>query len=182
MTEENHLAKYVPEVAKQKERDNRKPKEKKHDPSAEKEELKFKFFNETDHKTIRDDLVRELNVIADKYIVNHIDLDECVGYNGKWSDRDWSWKATFFIKYLEQYEDTVDYEIVPHYRFWLDWTISQCSIMVWNLVQKTETVNYILSGTIPKTNLSRKRGRDSINVVSDHLADIEVRAFEEKFK
>lgn len=160
----------------------KKAKEKKHDPSTEKEEPKFKFFNTAEHKTVRDDLVRELNEIADKYTVNHIDLDECVGYNGKWSDRDWSWKATFFIKYLKQYEDTVDYEVVPHYRFWLDWTISQCSVMVWNLVQKTETVNYILTGSIPKTDLSRKKGRDNINVVSDYLADAEAEKFEEMFR
>ena len=130
--------KLLPITAEDKEKDRitQKKKAPKHDPS-EKKELTFKLFNDTDHKNIREDLVRELNVIADKYDVEHIDLENSPPSPDDFFARDWSWRSNFFIEYLKNYEDTIDYDFYPHYRTWLDYTINYCSIMVWNLAIKT---------------------------------------------
>ncbi len=155
-------------------------KEKKHDPSSDKKERGHKFFNNMP-KIIRRDLLRELNTIADRYDVAHIDLENSAPYPD-WSARDWSWRSSFFVKYLREYENTIDYTLVDHYRWWLDQLINQCSVMIWNLVQKTMKDDYKKTNVVPVSPLSKKKGRDSIAAVSEYFADKEVMEFEEMFK
>lgn len=182
MAKKRDLSKYIPEVAKEKERKSRGKKAKKHDPSSdEKKERVHKFFNNI-QQIIRRDLLRELNKIADKYNVEHIDLENSPPYPDNFSVRDWSWRSSFFIKDLEKYENSIDYMFVDHYRFWLDQVIDKCSCMVWNLVRKTYKDEHKKTGIVPKSPLSKKKGRDSIQAVAEYFADKEVTEFEEMFK
>jgi len=160
----------------------KKKKEKKHDPSSDKKEkLGHKFFNDMPN-IIRRDLLRELNTIADKYDVNHIVLENSQSYPDNFFVRDWSWRSAFFIKDLEGYENTINYIVVDHYRWWLDQLIDKCSIMVWNLTIKTYRQEHKKTGVVPKSPLSKKKGRDSIEAVAEYYANKEVEEFEEKFK
>lgn len=182
MVKKNRLEKYIPEVAKEKERKNKGKKGKKHDPSSEeKKERSHKFFNNMP-KIIRRDLLRELNKIADKYNVEHIDLENSPSYPEDFSARDWSWRSSFFINDLKRYEETVDYTFVDHYRYWLDQLIKQCSIMVWNLAHKTMKDEYKKTNLVPASPLSKKKGRDSIEAVAEYFADKEATEFEEMFE
>lgn len=159
----------------------KKKKAKKHDPSVEKTERSHKFFNNMP-KIIRRDLLRELNKIADKYNVEHIDLENSPPYPEDFFARDWSWRSSFFINDLKRYEETVDYTFVDHYRYWLDCLICKCSCMAWNLAHKTITDEYKKTGIVPKSPLSKKKGRDSIEAVAEYFADKESEEFEERFK
>lgn len=181
MAKKKDLSKYIPEVAKEKERKGRAKKAKKHDPSSEEKERSHKFFNNMP-KIIRRDLLRELNEIADKYDVEHIDLENSPPYPDDWTARDWSWRSSFFIKDLKAYENSVDYTFVDHYRYWLDSLICKCSCMAWNLAHKTITDEYKKTGVVPKSPLSKKKGRDSIEAVAEYFADKESEEFEERFK
>lgn len=143
-------------------------------------EQSYKFFNKTDHKNIREDLERELNKIAIKYNVIH--QFRLHSRQDDWCDRAWSWKTSFFIKNLERYEETLDYAIVDHYRWWLDQLIDKCSCMVWNLTINTMKEEHKKTGIVPKSPLSKKKGRDSIEAVAEYYANKESNEFEEKFK
>jgi len=150
MAKKKDLSKYIPEVAKEKERKNRGKKGKKHDPSSEeKKERSHKFFNKTNHNNIRKTLPKILNEIADRYDVAQIDLKNSVPYPDDFFARDWSWRASFFIKNLEEYENLVDYTVVDHYRWWLDQLINQCSVMIWNLAHKTMKDDYKKTNIVP---------------------------------
>lgn len=160
----------------------KKKKAPKHDPSAEKVEPDHKFFNKTDHKNTRKILPKELNVFADKYDVEHIDLENSLPYPDDFFARDWSWRSSFFIKDLEAYEGSVDYLFVDHYRWWLDRLIDKCSCMIWSLVLKTMKDEHKKTGVVPKSPLSKKKGRDSIEAVAEYYAVKESNEFKEKFK
>ncbi len=175
----------LPKTSAEQEKDRikrKKKKAKKHDPSSdEKTERVHKFFNDMP-KIISRDLIRELNKIADKYDVDHINLKSSAPYPDDFFARDWSWRASFFIKDFEQYENSVSYTFVDHYRYWLDSLIGKCSCMVWNLVLKTIKAEHKKTGVVPKSPLSKKKGRDSIEAVAEYYANKESEEFEEKFK
>ena len=174
----------LPKTSAEQEKDRikrKKKKAKKHDPSSDEKTARVhKFFNDMP-KIIRRDLLRELNKIADKYDAKHIDLENSPPYPD-WSARDWSWRSSFFIKYFNEYENTIDYTFVNHYRYWLDQLINQCGIMVWNLAEKTMKEEHKKTNVVPKSPLSKKKGRDSIEAVAEYYANKEAEEFEEKFK
>lgn len=175
----------LPKTSAEQEKDRitrKKKKAKKHDPSSdEKTERAHKFFNDMP-KIISRDLINELNKIADKYDVAHIDLENSPPYPDDFSVRDWSWRSAFFIGNLERYKETIDYMFVDHYRWWLDQTLDKCSGMVWNLVIKTLKEEHKKTGVVPESPLSKKKGRDSIEAVAEYYANKEAEKFEEKFK
>lgn len=182
MAKKKDLSKYIPEVAKEKKRKSKGKKAKKHDPSAEKTVRAHKFFNKIDHKGIRKTLPKILNEIANRYDVAQIDLENSAPYPDDWFARDWSWRSSFFIRYLKEYESSIDYTLVDHYRFWLDQLINKCSVMIWNLALKTMKDDYKKTNVVPVSPLSKKKGRDSIEAVAEYFADKEVSEFEEMFK
>ena len=176
----------LPKTSAEQEKDRitrkKKKKAKKHDPSSdEKMERVHKFFNDMP-KIISRDLLRELNKIADKYDVAHIDLENSPPYPDDFSVRDWSWRSAFFIGNFERYKETINYMFVDHYRWWLDQTLDKCSCMIWNLTIKTMKEEHKKTGVVPKSPLSKKKGRDSIEAVAEYYANKEAEEFEEKFK
>ena len=127
-------------------------------------------------------MVKELNLSADKYNVDHIELENSPPFPDNFFATGWSWRSAFFMEYFKLYEDSINYTFYPHYRSWLDWTILQCSIMIWNLVNNTYKEEHKKTGVVPKSPLSKKKGRDSIEAVADYYAVEESNKFEEKFK
>ncbi len=159
----------------------------------------FEFFNTASSKTLRKQLVTELNKIADQYGADHIDLKKSPPYPDLFSDPFWSWRSSFFIKYLEQAEEYKASKLrsfLHRYvkypkkykadayanRYWLDCLIRQCGYMVWNLVQKHHMVEWKKTDVVPENPLSKRKGGNSIEAVADHFAEKELAAFEENFK
>jgi len=142
----------------------------------------FQFFNETGTKYIRRRLTKELNVVAKDFKADKIDLKTNPDYPKNFNDRDWSWRPCFFMRYLEYYESTRDYEGYPFHRIWLDHLINQCGVMIWNLVHKTYRDEYKKTGIIPANPLSRKQGRNNIEAVAEHFANIVEENFKGNFK
>ncbi len=142
--------------------------------------IEYERFNETSYKNsqkLRKLLVSSLNEVAEKYKARPISLRQR-DFDGSFFDREWSWQADFFRKYLNYVEST--HREWPE-RYWLDCLVRQCGIMVWNLTNKTIMMEYKNGGKWPGGDKlpRKKRGAES---VAEHFANIEEQEFFQNFK
>jgi len=143
---------------------------------------KYQFFNDVNYDNLETLLLKELNTIADKYSVEHINLKKIdYNYPSDFNARTWSWRSGFFIEYLNKVNKIYNNDDQHFCRVWLDALIRQCGYMIWNLVYKTTINEWKKTGKIPNNTLSRKL-RNNIEAVASHFADIETEKFEKKFQ